>query len=352
MIVRRSRLAPRRKAIGNALALAAVVAVAVVAPAPRALAADAAADTSAVAAIRREAEAVRPLFKSKLVADYLDATARLPLVQPRALVRDSARTRYWTAANAASFSDSTRARLVSVPITERFYWYTRYGTPIAYARALEIAANAGFASARGKKVLDFGYGGIGQLRLLAESGAEAVGVEVDPLLPVMYGEPGDQGKIGANGGSVRLVHGQWPASDGTMKDVGGGYDLVVSKNVLKRGYIHPERPADPKQLVHLGVDDSTFVARLGSIVKPGGVVVVYNLSPAPSKPDQPYRPWTDGRSPFTRETWESGGFEVLEFERDDSAAARAMAKALGWDQGGMDLANDLFAHSTVLKKRT
>ena len=105
---------------------------------------------------------------------------------------------------------------------------------------------------------------------------------------------------------------------------------------------------------HLGVDDTTFVKRLGAIVKPGGLVLVYNLSPAPSKPDQPYRPWTDGRSPFSKETWELGGFEVLEFERDDSEAARAMAHALGWDAGpnGMDLANDLFAHSTLLKKKS
>jgi hypothetical protein len=338
------------------LALAALVTCLFVAP-YAALAADAPAapkDTTAVGAIREEAQAVRPLFKTPLVGAYLDATARLPLVQPRALVRDSSRAHYWTAAQASAFPDTMRARLVNVPISEQFYWYTRYGTPIAYSRALEIAAGAGFASAKGKKVLDFGYGGIGQLRLLADLGAEAVGVEVDPLLPVMYGEPGDQGKIGTNGGSVRLVDGQWPASDATMAAVGGGYDLVVSKNVLKRGYIHPERPADPRMLVHLGVDDTTFVQRLGSIVKPGGLVLVYNLSPAPSKPDQPYRPWTDGRSPFSRETWEVGGFEVLEFERDDSEAARAMGHALGWDTGRspMDLANDLFAHSTLLRKKS
>ena len=117
---------------------------------PRAHAADAAAsvpaDTTAVGAIREEAKAIRSLYKSKLVGEYLDATARLPLVQPRALVRDSSRTHYWTAAEAAAFPDTMRVRLVNVPISERFYWYTRYGTPLAYSRALEIAANAGFGS--------------------------------------------------------------------------------------------------------------------------------------------------------------------------------------------------------------
>ncbi len=320
-------------------------------PALVAQAADAPADTTAVGAFRAEAAAVRSLYKSPLVSAYLDATARLPLVEPRTLHRDSSRTRYWTEKTFAPLADTTKARLVTVPVSERFYWYTRYGTPIAYSRALEIAAGAGFTSADDKKVLDFGYGGIGQLRLLAELGAEAVGVEVDPLLPAMYSEPGDQGAIGAKGGSVRLIDGRWPADIATVADVGDGYDLVVSKNVLKRGYIHPERPVDPKQLVHLGVGDTIFVKRLASIVKPGGLVLVYNLSPAPSKPDQPYRPWTDGRSPFSRETWQLGGFEVLEFERDDSEAARAMGRALGWDKGGMDLENDLFAHSTLLRKK-
>ena len=39
-------------------------------------------------------------------------------------------------------------------------------------------------------------------------------------------------------------------------------------------------------------------------------------------------------------------------DADDSTAARAMGRALGWDQGehGMDLENDLFATYTLVQK--
>ena len=107
-------------------------------------------------------------------------------------------------------------------------------------------------------------------------------------------------------------------------------------------------------LIDLGVTDSAYVHNLHRILKPGGLALIYNLSPAPSPPDKPYRPWTDGRSPFPKALWESAGFEVLAFDRDDNAAARAMGHALGWDQGSspMDLQNDLFAHYTLVRKRS
>jgi len=50
-------------------------------------------------------------------------------------------------------------------------------------------------SVDGKRILDFGYGTVGHLRLLASLGADMVGVEVDPLLRALYSAPGDQGAI-------------------------------------------------------------------------------------------------------------------------------------------------------------
>jgi hypothetical protein len=41
---------------------------------------------------------------------------------------------------------------------------------------------------------------------------------------------------------------------------------------------------------------------------------------------------------------------VVAFDRDDTAAARAMGRALGWDRGGMDLENDLFATWSLFEK--
>ena len=88
------------------------------------------------------------------------------------------------------------------------------------------------------------------------------------------------------------------------------------------------------------------------MLAPRGRVLIYNLSPAPSKPDEPYRPWTDGRCPFPRELFEREGFRVLAYDANDDVAARAMGRALGWDQGasGMKLETDLFAHYTLLER--
>ena len=136
-------------------------------------------------------------------------------------------------------------------------------------------------------------------------------------------------------------------------EVGEKFDLFISKNTLKNGYIHPAQPVNPRMLVHLGVDDTSYVRAIARILKPGGFAMIYNLSPAPAPPDKPYIPWADGRCPFPRELWEAEGFRVIEFDRDDGPAARAIGHALGWDQGSrpMDLEKDLFAHWTLVRKR-
>ena len=153
-------------------------------------------------------------------------------------------------------------------------------------------------------------------------------------------------------GSVTLVHGRYPAEAKAVAAVGTGYDLFISKNTLKNGYIHPAEPVDPRRLVHLGVDDTTFVRTLYRIVKPGGRALIYNLCPAPAPPGKPYIPWADGRSPVLQGAVEVRGFRVVDFDRDDSRAAREMAHALGWDQGPnpMDLEKDLFGIYTLVER--
>jgi hypothetical protein len=155
------------------------------------------------------------------------------------------------------------------------------------------------------------------------------------------------------GGTLRLQVGQWPENAAMIEAVGEGYDLVLSKNTLKNGYLHPAEPVDPRMTVQLGVGDSAFVAHLARVVRPGGLVVVYNLSPAPAPPGKPYIPWADGRMPFPPAMWERAGFAVLEHDTDDGAAARAMGRALGWDRGPspMDLERDLFAQVGVYRRR-
>jgi SAM-dependent methyltransferase len=333
--------------------------------APAASAAAPAAEPTVVEQIGAEAAALGPL-QHPFAQRFLDATAKLPAIAPRHLFSDKDHTHWYTAAQADALGAEARAALTARDFNDAFYWSTRYGTPVAYARPLDLSAGRAEFEAQQKRgevlsIVDFGCGGLGASRLLASCGCRVVGIDVDPLLPALYSETGDTGVIpsafpGEPGGTLQLVTGQWPADAATVKAVKtalpDGLDLFLSKNTLKRGYIHPERETDPKRLVHLGVDDATFVAAVAQALKPGGLFVIYNLCPAPAPADKPYIPWADGRCPFERSVLEAAGLEVLDFDVVDDDAIRAQAHALGWDQGegAMDLHNDLFAWFTIARR--
>ena len=286
----------------------------------------AAAPRQGTAGIRAQAASLRPVVASPLAQRFLDAADLLPSIRRRTI----------------TLAGATRV------VDEEYFYTTRYGTPLAYTRPLELLARAGLDDVAGRRIVDFGYGGIGQLLMLASLGATAVGVDVDPLLRAIYADR--DGRFGA--GSLRTLSGRWPTDKAVRDGVGGGYDLFLSKNVLKRGYLHPTQPVPEQQTLRLGVDDEVFLRAVFDSLRPGGRMMIYNLSPAPAAPGKPYLPWADGRSPFPRELFERVGFRVIDFEVDDTAAARAMGHALGWDRGveAMDLAHDLFAQYTLVAR--
>ncbi len=317
--------------------------------------AGAAARESAVDVLRREAQAVEPLVRSRLARDFLKETARLPVIAPRTLYLDEAKKVYTSEAATLELSQEERGKLKRIPVDDSFYFNTKYGSPLAYSRPLEVLGRSGLNDVSGLKVLDFGYGTIGHLRLLAGLGAQVTGVDVDPLLHALYTAPGDQGIIKnptGRDGQIRLIDGRFPADKAIKTAVAGGYDLIISKNTLKNGYVHPERPDEPRRLLNIGVDDATFVEAFYQALKPGGKVLIYNISPAPSPPGQPYKTWADGRCPFAKKVWETAGFRVIAFDQDDSEAVRAVGHALGWDQGDspIDLKSDVFAKYSLMEK--
>jgi hypothetical protein len=310
------------------------------------------ASASALERLRAEAARLEPLVRADWVKRFLRATSELPEAPARVFYRTADRARWWTETDALALPDAERAALERVEVTDEVY-YSRYSTPLAYARPLDILAAQGWKP-RGARLVDFGYGNVGQLKLLALLGAEAGGIEVDALLPLLYArENGEVRARDGTRGTLRLLHGRFPTDAKLTEDLGRGYDLFLSKNTLKRGYVHPEKPVPERQRIDLGVTDEEYVRAVHRLLKRGGYFFIYNLAPAPAPPDKPYIPWADGRSPFSEAALRAAGFEVIAFDRDDSPAARAMAHALAWDQGEhpMDLEKDLFATYTLARKR-
>ncbi|MCE7973269.1 MAG: hypothetical protein DYG92_02935 [Leptolyngbya sp. PLA1] len=316
---------------------------------------------SVIERLRFEASRVLPLARCPDTQRFLLATSFLDFPGDRAIWQHKAKGLALTPGEYDGLPKDEREGFVERAISETDYFYTKYGSPLAYARPLQIACDAagGEGSLQGKRILDFGYGGVGHLRLLAMLGAHTVGVDVDPVLRAIYAWPGDTGPVpGASffdrqmpEGSVALVTGRFPAEPAAATAVGTGFDLILSKNTLKNGYINPEQPVDKRMLVDLGVPNDVFVKELASRLNTGGYLLIYNLSPA-QNPEK-YIPWADGRCPFPRDMLEAAGLEVVKFDENDDAAARALGRALMWDRGEhpMDLEKDLFALYTLCRKK-
>jgi len=312
--------------LGALLVLPALLARAQESPAP-----------SARETIRAEARALRPLAESALGRAFLDASAELPPMVAREVWFDRVRRSALSPAAYDSLVESERVGYRKIDVTEDWY-YRLYSSPLAYLRALDFASEAGMTSADGARIADFGFGNMGQVRALASMGAHVTGIEIGGMLDAMYRLPDDRGPFareksagGGKPGHVQLVFGQYPSNEAITKQVGTGYDLFMSKNTLKLGYIHPERETDPRNLVHLGVDDSTYVACVHDALEPGGLFLIYNLYGQQSLPGESYKPWATGACPFDRGLMERAGFEIVKWNGDDSNKAREMGRALGWN---------------------
>lgn len=302
------------------------------------------------------ANAVEPLVQSSTVKSFVYAVAGLPEVQPRTVYFQREPKAAFTPEEFEKLPKEQQAGIRKLDFDAAKYYDTFYGSPLSYARALDLCAAAGMVNFSSARILDYGYGGAGHLRALAMLGAEATGVDVDPILRVLYSGPGDQGVIPPHGrsgqpGKLWLVDGFWPGTPKVRADVGSRYDLFISKNTLKNGYVHPAEGVDPKRALSLGVTDDEFLKALAETINPGGLVMIYNLGPAPAPEGKPVIPWADIRCPFSKEQWAAAGFDIIAFDQDDRPEFVKHAKALGWDKSGMDLDGDLFVSYTLVKRK-
>ena len=323
---------------------------------------------------------MRDMMTTDLGRAFLEGAAGLPAIAPRTIYREKKSRQWFSLAqkNAALAADATLV-FDEMPIDDDRYYDTKYGSPIAYARAFDLFGKTGMRGFDSLRILDIGYGTIGHLRMLATMRADVTGLDVDSFLTALYSEPGDTGVITnpeGEQGRITLVNGRLSEADvmkqvfaaggvgvgagggagGGVKPADGGFDLVISKNTLKRGYIHPPEnvQVDKRMLVDLGLRDDAFLGALFELLKPGGHLMIYNICPKQNDYEhgEQYVPWADGRSPFSKEQFEKAGFRVVILDRDDSEACVNMAKILGWDQGegAMNLKDDLFAHFTLVEK--
>lgn len=322
-------------------------------------------ETAATPVLQRladEAAALRPLAQSRLTRNFLDATRALPPVSPRTVFVNEVTREYYSAGKKSTLPATAQSKLAEVQLDEYRYYFTKYGSPLAYLRPLELAAANGVDDVAGKRILDFGYGGVGHLRLLASLGAYVTGIDSDSYLEALYSIARDQGAVPpassirrGHPGTVTLAHGHWPKDPKMIERVGQGYDLIVSKNTLKKGYVKPERKIDKRQQIDLGVSDESFLNVIYQTLSPGGKLIIYNLYPKPPVGKAAYNPQADARSPYTREQYEKAGLQVLALNVEDHAMARSMGRVLRWDRNDKgevtsDLENNLYAMFTIVAK--
>jgi len=296
-----------------------------------------------LAELAEQAAALEPLVESDAARALLEAVDALGPAEETKIYRASGGylAEAYTRKEFAALDEAQRAELREVAVDTRLWYHTFYGSPLASVRAFDLAAQHGLETFDGKRVFDFGFGSLGQLELLAACGADVVGTEVMPALRALYAPYA--------GENPRLVFGRWPAEESVIEAVGDGFDLVISKNTIKRGYVAPPVEVNSRFLLDFGVEPEVFLQRLFAVLRPGGLVVFYNLGGEPAGPGEAYRPPTDIASPWSRAEYEAHGFEVLALDEDDTATAREVGFALGWE-ASMDLETALFASLTVLRR--
>src|SRR5688500_3605281 len=93
--------------------------------------------------LKADAIALGQFVETPLAKSFLAAVSSLPNPGKRTVFQDTVSKKYYSNQS----SDGTRK---VVALDEKFYYDTKYGTPLAYSRAVDILGNAGLSSFKGK----------------------------------------------------------------------------------------------------------------------------------------------------------------------------------------------------------
>lgn len=285
-----------------------------------------------------ESELLKEIVNSNQSIKFLNGVKLLPTPPKEMVVYYNKEEKQALSEKKFKLSKVDTSMYKRLHLKESYFYYTKYGSPLAFVAPLELLSSYNITVTNKTKVLDFGFGSIGQLLLMKEMGAKVSGIEVDPILKVLYKDHSKK---------LNLVYGLFPKDARTVRKLGKKYDLFISKNTLKKGFINPEKKVNPRFMIDLKVSHEKFLESIKQLLKPGGHVLIYNLHAALALDN--YKPWTDGRSPYSKEFYEKNGFEVITLNGDHTNFARNMGTCFGWDKV-MDFKKHLYATYTLLKK--
>lgn len=131
--------------------------------------------------LRRDAAALEPLVTTDLARRFLAATSRLAEPSARTVYRNRdkglALSRREHEARSAAMPAKEKASFTPREFPPTFCCETAYGSPLVCALVLDLAAPHARLAGR-PKLLDFGYGTIGQLHLLAHCGFGVLAFDV------------------------------------------------------------------------------------------------------------------------------------------------------------------------------
>jgi hypothetical protein len=303
--------------------------------------------SATTSALSKDAALLKPQMKQAAALEFLRGVEKLTPQLSRIVYTHPKERRTISPAQYEALQANDRTGFERVEHDENFYFSTYYGTPVAYARAIEFAGMHGLSTLNNARILDIGYGAMGGPRMLAGAGAQVSAVDVDSLLPALYRELTDQGRVAgfdSRAGEITLFNGVYAGNVTLTKLIGKDFNLIVTKNTMKMGFMKPSNGRPP--FVSFEANDEVLLDTIYDALAPGGLLVIYNITGALD----PAKPSTDGRSPFTREQFTRANLNVLALDANDDAATRAMAKALGWEKQMGDLEKNLFALYTVVQR--
>jgi SAM-dependent methyltransferase len=199
---------------------------------------------------------------------------------------------------------------------------------VSYVGPVAVLRQAGLRSWAGTRVLDYGCGAGAWLANIAAAGARATGIEVPAWATtrVTISEPDGVNDLAPPAPGVppaRRLLGNFPAWPDMREAVGGGYDIILSKNVLKKSYVRED-------FVQLGATDEAFLGEMHDRLKPGGLFLIMNLGSRPQA-GAPAKGAEDAHAAFTGAQLRAAGFEVLADDVDASAVSSALLVRSGYD---------------------